>query len=160
MAKIVGGMVVVVALVVSCATTPEVPVADRVHRVVFETGRDQDAAYRVANEWMVDMFTSAEAVIEYQDKAEGVIKGKATFPNITTSDLNVATIACTITVEVKDDRARVSFENMDSVPLIADNVFSIMLAVYNQAAHDAFIEYADTLVATLQQDMTTDSSDW
>ena len=96
---------------------------DRVHQVTIDTGRDQASAYRVANKWLVDMFRSAEAVIEYQDKAEGVIKGKATFPNISIIDFrdsvavigNFISVRCTITVEVKDNRARVSFDGMEAV---------------------------------------------
>jgi len=161
------------ALIAACTTTSNVvPMDDRVHQVTIDTGRDQASAYRIANEWLVDMFRSAEAFIQYQDKAEGVIKGKATFPGIWTSDKGAMSlkgalslkgtmsIKCTITVEVKDNRARVSFDGMEAVPIISDNIFAILAAVYSQPAHDAFVEYADALVVTLQDDMLRDSDEW
>ena len=147
-------------LIASCATTPEMPMSERVYRTVLDTGQDKNAAYRIANEWMVDMFTSAEAVVEYQDKEEGIIKGKARFTNVITGDFRIVNISFTLTVEVKDDRVRVSFDNMKALPSDPTNFFSVAEAIYNQGAHDAFVELAKGMVTSLEADMAKGGDDW
>jgi hypothetical protein len=71
---------VVVFACVSCATsqitTAEAPPYISVINV---PSASQDVLYRRANSWFVDAFGSAESVIQYQDKEEGIIKGKYSF---------------------------------------------------------------------------------
>lgn len=65
--------------------------------------------YRRANQWFVDNFTSAESVIEYQDKESGDIMGKYVFS--TTVGIYHHDIRQTISVNLKDGKARLRIKD-------------------------------------------------
>ena len=71
-------------------------------------GVSQATLYTKVNMWFVDAFRSAGSVIQFSDKESGVIKGKYIGDNIMAGIYNCK-ISSTITVEVKDEKYRISF---------------------------------------------------
>jgi len=94
------------AVLIGCltATTPlqEDPEIVR----IVEADRTKDELYRLSNEWMVEVFTAADEVIEYSDKAEGVLMGKGFVEKF----INLGTwhVWYTIKIEAKEGKARIS----------------------------------------------------
>jgi hypothetical protein len=64
--------------------------------------------YTKINLWFVEAFNSAESVIQYSDKEQGVIKGKG---NFATTFMTPIRVFFTITVEIKDEKYRLSFSD-------------------------------------------------
>jgi len=93
----------------SCASleTPltEVPKVQRIVRV----NKTKDELYKLSNEWMVKTFKSPKAVIQYQDKEEGIIVGKG-FTSV--KYLGNADTWFTITIEIKDKKMRITLEDI------------------------------------------------
>ncbi|HDY87340.1 MAG TPA: DUF4468 domain-containing protein [bacterium] len=93
----------------SCASleTPltEVPKVQR----IIEVNKPKDELYKLSNEWMAKTFKSSKAVIQYQDKEEGVIVGKG-FTSV--KYLGYVDTYFTMTIEVKDEKLRVTLEDI------------------------------------------------
>lgn len=70
----------------------------------------KDELFVRANSWMVDTFRSAESVIQYTDKEAGIVKGKylLVLPIGIGEKMNVTS---TVTIEVKDERAKITFND-------------------------------------------------
>lgn len=101
-------VMVVVALLSGCATTSTENVVDEMSIVVEIPNKTADELFVLANSWAVDTFNSAEAVIEFSDKDAGIIKG--TFSH-SISGFNTYMTETTITVEVREGRARITFDD-------------------------------------------------
>jgi len=78
--------------------------------VVLVEDMSKDTLFTKVNMWFVDAFKSAESVIQYSDKESGVIKGKYV-GNTGTKLILTYNITSTITVEVRDGRYRILFDN-------------------------------------------------
>ncbi|MBR6198752.1 MAG: DUF4468 domain-containing protein [Spirochaetales bacterium] len=73
---------------------------------------NKDDLFVKANTTAVDVFNNADAVIQYSDKEAGIIKGKfitdiAVYGGTTRAEV-------TITIEVKDEKVRLSFSDVDA----------------------------------------------
>lgn len=62
-----------------------------------------------SQEWLIAAFNSAESVIQYSDKEDGVIIGKYKLRTVATAGHGYDLYA-TITIQVKDGRARISIQ--------------------------------------------------
>lgn len=75
----------------------------------------KDELYKQVNMWCVDAFKSSDSVIQYNDKEEGVIKGKYIDADLLLDNPGngdeYVNIRSTITLEVKDSKYRVSFSD-------------------------------------------------
>jgi len=78
--------------------------------VVEVEDASQDALYTKANMWFVDAFRNADSVIQFSDKDSGVIKGKYVGDTVVTG-IYICKLSSTITVEVREGRYRISFDN-------------------------------------------------
>ncbi len=78
----------------------------KVQRII-EINKPKDELYKLSNEWMAKAFKSSKDVIQYQDKEEGVIVGKGS-----TMVKYLASMRTwfTMTIEIKDNRMRITFE--------------------------------------------------
>ncbi len=93
----------------SCASL-ETPLTEepKVQRII-KVNKPKDELYKLSNEWMVKTFKSSKAVIQYQDKEEGIIVGKG-FTSV--KYLGNADTRFTITIEIKENRMRVTLEDI------------------------------------------------
>lgn len=102
-------------------TTPAEPLTSY-QRIVDIPNVKQDVIYEQSRQWVARNFRSANAVIQYQDKDTGSIIGKGT------SDIPCKGLSCfgstqtlnfTLQIDAKDNRARISFTDLDitSTPL-------------------------------------------
>ena len=78
--------------------------------IVEVPGVSKDDLFVRANSWMVDTFRSAEAVIQYTDKEAGIVKGKylLILPIGMGEKMHVTS---TVTVEMKDEKAKITFND-------------------------------------------------
>lgn len=75
--------------------------------VIVEASGTKDELFAKCASWAVSAFNNSEAVIEYQDKEAGVIKGKY---NTDIHPMIEFIIESVITIEVKDNKARITIE--------------------------------------------------
>lgn len=104
-------MVLAIALLVitGCASTEDIENAVSEMSVVIEAeGKSADELFVLANSWAVDTFNSAEAVIEFSDKESGIIKGTFSY---SISGFNNYDTETTMTIEVREGRLRITFNN-------------------------------------------------
>ena len=174
------GKYVAVLLLASCTTFDALPWSERFYQVVIDTTHDKRTGYRIAKEWLVDMFATAEHVIHYQDKEEGVIKGKSQLlarptrpenqvrPDFTeriTSALDrykyapyvaAQSVDFTFTIEIKNKRVRVTFDDMKSFLTGGFATYD----VYNAVLHAAFVKEAEGVIESLEIAFLTADLDW
>lgn len=96
----------------SCATAKmgkDALLEDLSFEKIIEAPGTKADLYIKANEWFVNTFNSAESVIQFHDKEAGKIMGKYVAPfNISIYNYYSQS---TITVEVKDNKAKISFSD-------------------------------------------------
>lgn len=102
-----------------CATTPVQPSAEVKFEKIYPMGElKQVQVYDGARQWFAVAFRSANAVIQYEDKATGSIIGKGNTKYICGGiiDCMAATtgdrIDFTVRVDTKDGRMRVAYDNL------------------------------------------------
>lgn len=104
---------------VGCATTPQQPAEPVKFEKIYLMGELKQAqVYDGARQWFATAFRSANAVIQYEDRATGSIIGKGNMQyrcagfadcmTMTTGDR----VDFTIRVDTKDGRMRVSYDNL------------------------------------------------
>jgi hypothetical protein len=101
---------VFLSIVAGCASMngPLASEADKSYQTIIDiAGKDKNSLYVNANSWFVDTFNSAGSVIQYQDKEAGKIMGKFIF--LYKDSLYWYSVKSTVSVEVKDNKARLSF---------------------------------------------------
>jgi hypothetical protein len=153
---------------VSCATSPTEQNSSGADAppyisVIDAPGISQDVLYRRLNSWFVDTFKSAESVIQYQDKDEGIIKGKYSFDIM--RGLEKTPMLGTITVEVKEGRYRAQFSD----PQFANAEYEIrnnpfLASLYDEdslkAVYGKIKESWDALLSQLASAMVTATEEW
>lgn len=110
--KVILFAVLVAFMVSSCSTTSsDEPVQKEMQIVIEAPDKTQDELYVLANSWAVDTFKSSEAVIDFSDKEAGIIKGTFTYE---IGGFNTYMTETTMTIEVKEGRLRMTFDNAKS----------------------------------------------
>lgn len=104
---------------VGCATTTNTTTVPVKFEKVYEiNGLKQDKIYDGARQWFATSFRSANAVIQYEDKAVGSIIGKGNMPYRCSgfADCMIVTagdrVDFTVRVDTKDGKMRVSYDNL------------------------------------------------
>ena len=112
----------VLFLFIGCGTTKMIQIDEPpVVKTYTDLTDNQDNLFIKANDWMISMFKDASSVIQFNDKQEGVLIGKylmggetrtsSSFYGSTSVDSRVYAKS---DIRVKDNRARISIEPMDS----------------------------------------------
>lgn len=156
MKKIILSLLLIL-LLVSCETLKPGEAFETVSSIVEVPGTTSDELYIRANSWMVDTFNNAKSVIQYSDKESGIIKGKfvGTYPQ------GLAYLDCesTITVEVKEGKARLTIDKPSSIYNYTQYGKS-----YATALTIGFVEArnkeTDSLVRLFKAAMNTKPSEW
>lgn len=103
---------------VGCATTPKQPVESAKFEKIYQLDRlNQAQVYDGARQWFAVAFQSANAVIQYEDKATGTIigKGNMRYPCSGMECLAMTgneRVDFTVRVDTKDGRMRVGYDNL------------------------------------------------
>jgi hypothetical protein len=115
MKKIFFCMVLIGSMFTACLTAGKKADEPIVYSEVVEMENlSKDTLYTKANMWFVDAFNNAESVIQFSDKESGIIKGKYIFPGIGYDFGYRVDVGSTITIEVRDNRYRISFADPDA----------------------------------------------
>ena len=153
----------VLVLFNGCASMygPNAPVEMRSFEKIIEIPNvTKDEIYVKANSWFVETFNSAESVIEYQDKEAGKIMGKYVFSY--TEGLYFYNVKQTISIDIKDNRIRVSIYNPFSM-ITGDALNGSRSGSYSPLVTQAGVDKArsqwNKLVVSLEESLKTDS-DW
>lgn len=104
-------VIISILLLAGCASTPTSdgnPI--HIQRVIKAQGT-QDDLYRRANEWMAKTFVASSEVIQYQDKAEGIIVGRGIHKKKMGLGI-VVDFWYTMTIETKENRCRTTIEDV------------------------------------------------
>jgi len=153
-----------VMMLIGCGTMPKQtklpPGEQKIQYVIDVPGKLQDDIYRRSNEWMVRTFNSAEDVIQYQDKEEGIITGKCfMFYNVGEYQRRIKTV---ITLEMKDEKVRMTFEDMC---LLAYNPSNLSLKqeyrpLKTEEEMQWFRDSTDALSGNYKRYLFADTEDW
>lgn len=97
---------IALAIMASCATLPPEQLLKQ--EVIEFNGIKKDVLFKKSLEWVATNFGSGKQVLEYQDKETGKIIGNI----VTTKTVFLAQYRffSTMTIEVKDEKARLSFQ--------------------------------------------------
>jgi hypothetical protein len=102
--RLVINLLIVISLT-SCAPTKVAVNFDAPIVKVYDVKGTQDDLYIKANRWMISIFKDARSIIQFSDKAEGIIIGKYLLAsNPSTGKMVYAMIEVT----VKENKARIS----------------------------------------------------
>lgn len=104
-------MTIALLAITGCASTGSddaITVETEMSAIIEVPEKTADELFVLANSWAVDTFNSAEAVIEFSDKEAGMIKG--TFSH-SISGLNTYATETTMTIEVREGRVRITFDD-------------------------------------------------
>lgn len=96
---------ILLLIVTSCSSIPKIPLDDSYEKIIEVQGVSKDKLYIKTNAWFVEVFNSAESVIEFQDKEEGRVIGKYRFEERNGAD-RYRTI---ISIEIKENKVRIKF---------------------------------------------------
>jgi hypothetical protein len=150
-----------------CAGMHPVAETDRsFERIVEVTGYSKDQIYSFSKIWVAENFKSAKAVIEYDNKEEGVIIGNGVIPYPCSGGLSCMGTAdwkvpFTMRIDIKDQKFRLTFSNIRLVWPDAPG-----RPAYdgppNQRGMDpirpALLKFVDEIIASMGKNK--DKSDW
>lgn len=147
-----------VMMLVGCTSLPypkqEIKETQRIQYIINISDKEQDELYRLCNEWMVKTFKSAEAVIEYQDKNEGIIMGKGFLEYMDIKKFIRIEVNFTISLESKPEKVRLIFEAMSYKSKMGD------WTTYPGITEEEFKEQSDPIAADLENYLKTGIEDW
>jgi len=115
--KSIIAMVLTVALLISFGCAAAFPVKDEdmtYQKVIDLPKQSKEAIFEKSKQWIALNFKSAKAVIEYDNKAEGVIIGNGSIAR-PTSSVNITgtgLITFTMREDIKKGRARLTFDRL------------------------------------------------
>jgi len=99
-----------ICLVPCFARPKELSPEEQVIQKVIEVQKPKDELFLLSLDWISKTFRSAKAVVDFQDKEAGKIIGKASIP-VTYNFGMVNDTFFNYTIEVKDNKARITIEN-------------------------------------------------
>jgi hypothetical protein len=105
-------------LMSSCVVT-QVKIDNPIEKVFEDIHGSKIDLYVKSNEWMIKNFKDATSVVEFSDKEEGVLIGKyLLFGSVSNIGLYGSQmdsrVYCKIDIRVKDNKARISIEPLNS----------------------------------------------
>ena len=98
-------VLLIVISLISCAPTKVAVNFDAPIVKVYNVKDTQDGLYIKANRWMISIFKDARSIIQFSDKAEGIIMGKYL---LASNPFTGQMVYAMIEVTVKENKARIS----------------------------------------------------
>lgn len=126
--------------------------------IVEFPGMDANLLYEKAKSSLVNHFNSSKAVIQYEDKEQGRIRGRG-WTQVTYA-LTPVNTWYTITIDVKDEKLRITFTDM-RLPDIFSNKDDVTL-MYLPMQLEKFSKQAKILIESIKNDIISDTEndDW
>lgn len=151
----------VLFLFIGCGTTKMIQIDKPVVKTYTDLTDNQDNLFIKANDWMISMFKDASSVIQFSDKQEGVLIGKYLMSGTLNTSIsrygNVSAdsrVYAKIDIRVKDNRARISIEPMDSWKYDGSG-----LTIYDYSEED-FHQDIDKIMLSFENALKTDKIDF
>lgn len=150
------GITIVLAalLLAGCATTQTATSTE--YAKVIETGKPAAQTFDLVMKWMAKYFVSPKSVIQYSDRASGLVTGKAT-TIVMSNFAATGEMEYTLTIEIRDGRVRFSFIANDYIASSGANRFSQPIT---EEIFRRFTVKADELLATFDKYMKEAPADW
>lgn len=98
---------------------------DTKEQVINIENKKKNDLYVIANKWMVEKFNNAKSVVQFSDKEAGVVTGKYLIGEVffyEQQDNSGKDVFALITIEVKDEAAKISLNPDDLEYLISNNL--------------------------------------
>jgi len=149
-------IITVLFVAFGCATTQKLTKEELTVQSIQEISKSKTELYKLSNEWMAKSFKSSKQVIQYQDKDEGIIVGKG-FIGITYTLFPMDTWF-TMTIEIKDNKARVTFEDIYISQKV--NYQTQETPVTNKAQMDKVRPELEKLITDLSDYLQKGSEEW
>lgn len=115
--RVIPALVMVAAALTGCAGMQPVPESEKTVIKVIETpGQSKDKIYNATRVWFSESFKSSKAVIDLEDKEQGIIigKGNTKFPCQGFDCMSKADwrLKFTMRVDMKDEKMRITFNDI------------------------------------------------
>ena len=126
--------------------------------IVEFPGMDANLLYEKAKSSLVNHFKSSKAVIQYEDKEQGRIKGRAwTEVYYALTPVNTW---FTITIDVKDEKLRITFTDMRLPDIVTQKEDTKLMYLPMQL--EKFSKQAKAFVESMKNEIISDSEndDW
>ncbi len=106
-----------ILLFVGCAELEPIPDEDKSFNAVYQIpNSSKDTIYNNTRIWIAENFRSSKAVLEYENKEEGVLIGNGSMPYPCSGFECVGkendTVSFTIRVDMKNDKFKLTFSNI------------------------------------------------
>lgn len=126
--------------------------------IVEFPGIEADVLYEKAKSSLVNHFKSSKAVIQYEDKEQGRIKGRAWTEVIYA--LTPVNTWFTITIDVKDEKLRITFTDMRLPGVFSGKDDETLMSLPMQL--EKFSKQAKKLIEAIKTDIISDADndDW
>ena len=154
--RVLLAVVASVVVLVSCGTSP-LPPEELIIQEIFEVDKSKDELFHLSMEWAAKTFKSAKAVIQYEDKEEGIIVGKG-FVVVRYGMGVPADTYFTLTIEVKDKKARATIE--DAYFTVTMGTASSTTAVDNEATMSRFKPEVLKMFESLEAALKGEKEGW
>ncbi len=143
-----------VVLLAGCVGTRQATKDEMTHEFVLNLPRVQkDQAYEMTLKWLANTFRSAKAVIEYQNKETGSIIGNGMSKMTVEGTIPIQVdIAFTMNIDIRDERARIGFVNLEYMPAMGTTLEPFRdIVAYHHPAHQKFSEISESLSTFIQK---------
>lgn len=144
-------------LITACVTPKMIAIEQPAVKVITDLEGNQDDLFVKSNDWMISMFVDASSVIQFSDKEEGVLIGKYLMSGTTktgysfySSNTVDTRVYAKIDIRVRDNRARISIEPMNSWRYDESG-----LTIYNYSKED-FYNDMDKLMLSFENALKSD----
>lgn len=123
-------LIVLAAFIFGCAAAAPVKQSDMAYQKILELpDQPRDVIFEKSKQWIAQTFKSAKAVIEYENKNEGVIIGNGSMDR-PLSVVNISSgplILYNMREDIKDNKVRLTFEKFIAfVPASLQQSYSMM----------------------------------
>ena len=144
---------------VGCTTTQKaLPPEQLKIQQVFKVNKPQSELFRLSNEWLVKNPKSSKVVVQYLDAEEGVIVGKG-FMKIKYG-LFPQDLWFMVKIETKDNKARITFEDMYVHEKGTDESSSIEQPIETKEQLDMVRPDIEKLIADYSDYLGVTSKEW
>lgn len=99
---------------------PVVPSSQLTYVEVIEHKESASNSFEVSKMWLANTFNDSKSVIEYSSKENGTIIGKGFIKNVSYGTLVQMDTRFTLKIEVKDNKTRLTFQDMVQYPSVAN----------------------------------------
>jgi hypothetical protein len=146
--------------IIGCQSTPLTKVDKEIAKTYQVPNMNKKELFHSANMWMAKNYNSSQDVIQYSNEDSGTIIGKGIIPMPCDSSKRLLCggsilTEYTMTIEVKDNKFRTTFENLQL--LIDGNKSNYWNKDAYEDARPVLLEQSDSIFASMIKSETTDN---